>query len=157
MEENIIVIRVSRTFRFNFDLLKMFDWLAANAKYVTTSEFNKLTAENFAARLKQDNLVTKADFDNKPTSFNKRVRSNKIKYLEVQKKLNSLITKNYNFFLGRNNFPSNDGSQNMFVYQPTLGMLELKKKKVLKIFLVGNQMEYILLNLNHYILLSHIA
>ena len=28
-------------------------------KYITTPEFNKLTAENFAARLKQANIVTK--------------------------------------------------------------------------------------------------
>ena len=34
-------------------------------KYITTPEFNKLTAENFAARLAQANLVTKKDFDNK--------------------------------------------------------------------------------------------
>ena len=32
-------------------------------KHITTSEFNKLTAKNFAARLAQANLVTKADFD----------------------------------------------------------------------------------------------
>ena len=32
-------------------------------KYITTPKFNKLTAENFAARLKQANLVTKTDFD----------------------------------------------------------------------------------------------
>ena len=34
-------------------------------KYITTPEFNKLTAENFAARLGQANLVTKTDFDDK--------------------------------------------------------------------------------------------
>ena len=34
-------------------------------KYITASEFNKLTAENFAARLKQANLITKTDFDTK--------------------------------------------------------------------------------------------
>ena len=28
-------------------------------KYITTQEFNRLTAENFAARLKQANLATK--------------------------------------------------------------------------------------------------
>ena len=39
------------------------------AKYITTQEFNKLTAENFAARLKQADLVNKTDFDNKLTSF----------------------------------------------------------------------------------------
>ena len=81
-------------------------------KYITTPEFNKLTAELFAARLKQANLVTKTDFDNRLTSFKRRINSNKTKYLEVQNKLNSLITKDYNFFLGRIFFTSNDGSQN---------------------------------------------
>ena len=32
-------------------------------KYITTPEFNKLSAEVFKARLKQANLVTKTDFD----------------------------------------------------------------------------------------------
>ena len=68
-----------------------------HAKYITASEFNKLTAKKFAT-LKQANLVTKTDFDNKLTSFNKEITSSKTKYLQVQKKLNSLITKDYNFF-----------------------------------------------------------
>ena len=89
--------------------------------------FLNLTAESFAARLKQANLVRKTDFDNRLTSFNRRITSNKTKHLEVQKKLNSLITKDYNFFLGRIFFTSNNGSQNTFVYQPILDTLELKK------------------------------
>ena len=100
-----------------------------NSKYITTQEFNKLIAENFAARLKQADLVNKTDFDNKLTSFNRRITSNKTKHLKVQKKLNSPITKDYNFFLGTVYFTSNDGSQNTFVYQPTLDALELKKDK----------------------------
>ena len=32
-------------------------------KYITTPGFNRLTAENFAARLAQGNLVTKRDLD----------------------------------------------------------------------------------------------
>ena len=36
-----------------------------NSKYITTEEFNKLTAENCATRLKQSDLVNKTDFDNK--------------------------------------------------------------------------------------------
>ena len=32
-------------------------------KYIAASEFDKLTTENFAARLAQANLVTKTDFD----------------------------------------------------------------------------------------------
>ena len=77
--------------------------------YITTPEFNKLTSENFAARIKQANFVTKTEFDNKLTSFNKRSTSNKIRHLEVEKKLTSLITKDFNFFFGRVHFTSNDG------------------------------------------------
>ena len=40
-----------------------------NSKYITTQEYNKLTAESFEARLKQANLMNKIDFDNKITSF----------------------------------------------------------------------------------------
>ena len=55
--------------------------------------------------------MTKNDFDNKLTTFNRKITSNKTKYLEVQKKVNSLITKDYNFFLGKIYFTSNDRSQ----------------------------------------------
>ena len=56
-----------------------------HSKYITTPEFNKLTAENIAARLKQANLATKgdisdfvkkADFDDKLKNLNKMVISN---------------------------------------------------------------------------------
>ena len=67
-------------------------------KYITTTEYNKLTAEKFTGRLKQADLMTITDFDKKLTSFNRKNTSNKIKYLEVQKKLKSLITNDYNFF-----------------------------------------------------------
>ena len=55
-------------------------------KYITSPEFNKLTAEKTAARLKQANLATKvyiADFvqktgfDDKLKNLNKKVTSNK--------------------------------------------------------------------------------
>ena len=58
-------------------------------KYITTQEFNKLTSENFAVRLKQVNLVIKTQFDNKLPSFSKQITSNKTKHLEVEKKLDS--------------------------------------------------------------------
>ena len=45
--------------------------------------------------------MNKTGFDNKLISFNRRITSNKTKHLEVQKELNCLITKDYNFFLGR--------------------------------------------------------
>ena len=52
---------------------------------ITTPEFDKLTAENFEARLKQVDLVSKTDFDKKLTSFNKQITSNETKKLKVQK------------------------------------------------------------------------
>ena len=87
-----------------------------------------LTAENFAARLKQATLASKTDFNNKLTSFIKRITSIK-KTFRSSKKLNSLITKDYNFFFGKIYFTNNDGSQNTFACQPTLDVLELKKEK----------------------------
>ena len=53
-------------------------------KHITTPKFNKLTAENFAARLSQVNLVTKTDFN---SSLNKKITSNKTKHLTVENEL----------------------------------------------------------------------
>ena len=58
-----------------------------HAKYITSQEFNSLTAENVAARQKQVNLVSKTNFDNRPISFNRKLTSNKTKYLDVQKEI----------------------------------------------------------------------
>ena len=69
-----------------------------NSKYVTTQAFDKLTAAYFSARLKQADLVKQPDFDNKLTSFNRKITSKNPKHFEVQKKLSSLIPKDYNFF-----------------------------------------------------------
>ena len=103
-------------------------------KYITTPEFNKLTSENFAARLKQANLVNnfvnKTDFDNNLLSFNKRINSNKTKVLvenelnELTKKVKLLSTKDYSFFQGRIYVTSNDGLQNMLVYQPSYNVIK---------------------------------
>ena len=53
-------------------------------KYITTPEFNKFTAEIFAARLSQADLVTKTDFDNRPSSLNKKITANKTKHLVIE-------------------------------------------------------------------------
>ena len=45
---------------------------------------NKLTAENFAARLAQANLITKTDFDAKLLSLNRKITSNETKHLLVE-------------------------------------------------------------------------
>ena len=80
-------------------------------KYITTPEFNKFTAEIFAARLAQANLITKTDFDNKLISLNKKINSNKTKHLLVENKL-----KNYKHLI-----------------QSTLEIKVILKKRVLKI------------------------
>ena len=68
-------------------------------KYITTQEFNKLTAENFTARLKQANVASKTeiakivketDLDNK---F-KNVTSNKNELYELSEKLKQYQQKN---------------------------------------------------------------
>ena len=123
-----------------------------NFKYIITQEFIMLTAKKFAARLKQADFLNKGNFDNTLTRFNKRITSNKTKHLEVQKKLIRLKTKD--LFLVRIYFASNDGSQNTLVYQPTLDIRIKKNTKVLIMFWIGNQREYLILNLSHYILLS---
>ena len=46
-------------------------------QHITIPEFNKLTAENFAARLAQANLVTKTDFDNKLKNLNRKINQTK--------------------------------------------------------------------------------
>ena len=54
--------------------------------YIATPEFNRLTAEDFTAWLTQANLVNKTDFDNnKLININKKITSNKTKYVEAEK------------------------------------------------------------------------
>ena len=81
----------------------------------------------------------KADFDNKLISFNKRVTSNKTKHLKVQKKLDSLITKDYIFFLSGMYFTSNEGYQSTFVHQSTLDTFKSQNSKFKKDKGTGNR------------------
>ena len=61
-------------------------------KYITTPEFNKLTAENFAARLAQVNLVTKKDFDDKLKNLNKKLTQTKQKMYLLIKQLETFYS-----------------------------------------------------------------
>ena len=73
-----------------------------HAKYIITQEFNKLTEDNFVAKLAQAKLATKdgiadfvkeTDFDQKIKNLNKKVISNKTKHVLVEKKLTELTNK----------------------------------------------------------------
>ena len=52
-------------------------------KYIDTTEFNKLAADVFNARIAQANLITKTDFHAKLSSLNKKITQNKATYLLV--------------------------------------------------------------------------
>ena len=75
-------------------------------KYITATEYNKLTKESFAGRLKQANLsskndiadfVKKTDFDEKLRQINNKVTSNKLRHAGTAKKLNDSSTKLINY------------------------------------------------------------
>ena len=92
-----------------YQILKKKNTDHAHDKYITTPEFNKLTTENLKPRLKQGDLVTKTDFDNKLQSLNKRITSN-----ELKKKLKTI---DLSYFRGKSHFEE-DGTQNYLVFQP---------------------------------------
>ena len=66
-----------------------------HAKYITTQEFNKLSADNFIARLKQEDLASKNYIANslKKTNFNNN------KLLSFKKKNLTQINQNMNLLL----------------------------------------------------------
>ena len=80
--------------------------------------------------------MNKTDFDNELRTIKKWITSSKTKHLEGKKKLNSLRTWYYNFFLGRIYFTSNVESLNTFVHQTILDILELKKDEGIDYVLV---------------------
>ena len=88
---------------------------------------NKLTPENFTARLKQANLESKTDIANfvKKTYFDVKLKT----LNEISKKVKLLSSKRHSFLLGRMYFTSDDGFQNIFVYQPTFNTIKYKKHK----------------------------
>ena len=114
-------------------------------KNITTPEFSKFTAENFATRLTQkklaikagiDDFVEKTNFDDKLRKLNKKVTSNKAKHLEAEKKLTDLTTKfaqlsdkGDDFLLGRMYFTGGDGYENFLNFVPMLSSLILDSNK----------------------------
>ena len=86
-------------------------------KYIDTSEFNKVAADVFNARIAQANLITKTDFDAKLSSLNKKITSNETKYLLVENELNKLKTFDLSYFIGKSHFEV-DGTKDYLVFQP---------------------------------------
>ena len=86
-------------------------------KYITTSEFNELTADVFNARLAEANLITKTNFDVKLSSLNRKVTENKTKHLLAENKLKKLKAFDSSYFIAKSHF-KRDGTQNYKVFQP---------------------------------------
>ena len=88
-------------------------------KYITTPEFNKLTAENFATRLAQANRITKTDFDVKLSGLNRKITSNKTKHLLVKNQLKKFKKFDLGYFIEKSRF-NEDDVQNYLVFQSIL-------------------------------------
>ena len=73
-------------------------------KYIDTSEFNTLATNFFNARLVQADLIPRTAFDAKLSSLNRKITSNKSKYLFVENELNKVKTFYSSYFNGRNYF-----------------------------------------------------
>ena len=67
-------------------------------EYITIPEFIKLSEEVFDERLKQANVVTKADFDDKRKSQNQKINSSKTKNLLVENEFKKNTTISFNLF-----------------------------------------------------------
>ena len=81
-------------------------------KYITTPEFNTLAARVFNARLPQANLITKT-----LQGLNKRIISDKTKYLLIENELKKLQNFDAAYSRGKSYFDG-DGIQNYLVFQP---------------------------------------
>ena len=88
-----------------------------NDKYIDTSEFNKLAADVFNARIAQAKLITKTESDSKLSNLNRKITSNKTKHLLVENELNKLKTFVFGYFIGKSHCDE-DGTQNYLVLQP---------------------------------------
>ena len=88
-------------------------------------EFDKLTAQNFAARLAQAKLATKmifyalvkkTDFDDKLKNLNKKITPNKTKHVLAENKFKKLQTFVSGLFIGQSYF-LNNGAKLYLIFQ----------------------------------------
>ena len=92
---------------------------------------NTLTAEHFAARLAQANLITKTNLNVKLSILNKKITSIKTKHLLVENELKKLKSFDLGYFIGKIHFDE-DGAQNYLVFQPILKYFTLNSNRIRK-------------------------
>ena len=85
-----------------------------HAKYIATSELNKLAGSIFDTKLKQAHLATNSDFN----VISQRANKNKKKKQKNAKVWFELLSR-WKFF-------GDDGFQKIFVVQPTFSTISLK-------------------------------
>ena len=73
-------------------------------------------ADIFNVRLAWANLLTKTDFDAKPSSFNRKINSNKTKHLLLENEFKKLTTFDLSYFIRRSHFEE-DGTQKYLLFQ----------------------------------------
>ena len=73
--------------------------------------------------MKQANLVTKTDFENKLTGLIRKIVSNKTKHLVIKNEFKKLNKFDISYFCCKNYFEEH-GTQNWFVFQPMGKYLE---------------------------------
>ena len=124
-------------------------------KYITTREFNKLTTENFKARLAQSNLITKTNLGTELKKISDRVTSNKTKHLLVENELKKLKTVDSSCFKCKSHFEE-DGTQNYLIFQPIQRYFKkgLQVLVVVIIYTFGNLKVYLMKGL---ILILHVT
>ena len=108
-------------------------------KYITTPEFNTLAADVFNARLAQATLITKTDFDAKLSSRNRKITSNKSKYLLVKNEINELKKPSLDYLLGKMLFNGENGLQNYLYFSQYPNILKRLLVLVMAVtFITGN-------------------
>ena len=124
--------------------------------HITTPEFNKLTGENFAARLAQANLaskndivnfVKKTDFDDTLKELNKKITSIKTKHVFFKnefKKSQTFDIRHSSFF-GQSYYKI-DGAQLYLILQPlyytSKRLGETKKSCIMQIYSIVRRKIY---------------
>ena len=114
--------------------------------------------KNFAAKLKQANLVNKTDFDEKPKKLDKKITSNNTKHVLVENQFKKLQTSDSSLFVGQNYF-NNDGAQLYLILRPIYETVttfsglpniisEWEFKGLLKLNLLIQQIKFFLQNCN---------
>ena len=78
-----------------------------HSTYISSPEFNKLTAENFCCNIITSrnviaNLARKTDFDDKVKNLNKKITSNQTKHVLVKSEFKKLQIFDPSLFVGQN-------------------------------------------------------